>query len=83
MEGGLWLLAVIVIVAHIAVLARLARRGEQQTETSRRLFEMLHRQLLLPKRFGLAVSWTAKVSLAPRQGVAFNTPGSVIESGSL
>jgi len=51
-EGGLWLLAVIVIVAHIAVLARLARRGEQQTETSRRLFEMLHRQLLLPKRFG-------------------------------
>jgi len=51
-EGGLWLLAVIVIVAHIAVLAWLARRGEQQTETSRRLFEMLHRQLLLPKRFG-------------------------------
>jgi hypothetical protein len=42
-EAAVWLLAVLVIVAHLAVLARLARVSERQADTSRRLFEMSQR----------------------------------------
>jgi hypothetical protein len=48
-EAALWLLAVVVIVAHLTVLSRLARRSEEQAAASRRLFEMSQRQYELAR----------------------------------
>ena len=50
-EAGLWLIAVVVILAHLAVLWRLTRRSERQSQTSERLFETAQRQDQLARMF--------------------------------
>lgn len=47
--AGLWLLGGLLVLAYLAVLWRLARRHEQQADTSRRLFEMTQRQFDLAR----------------------------------
>jgi hypothetical protein len=48
-EGALWLLVVVLVVAHAVVLWRLAHRSELLAETSRRLFETSQRQYELAR----------------------------------
>ena len=47
--AGLWLLGALLVLAHLAVLWRLARRHDLQMDTSRRLFEISQRQFELAR----------------------------------
>lgn len=47
--AGLWLLGGLLVLAHLAVLWRLARRHDLQMDTVRRLFEMSQRQFELAR----------------------------------